>query len=141
MMKYIVTTKEGHTLSTDELRSALSQFTGTEHWHFNRLYKWMKYTDGVVFFALNAGGGAYWFLDIIGTELMEVAKSEKFLVINLHVNSDGTATITASDGNESDELEWDDHIKYRRSIESTDCPEGEWTFYLTDNVLMLPSEY
>ena len=30
---------------------------------------------------------------------------------------------------------------FTKSIDYTDCPEGEWKFFFTGNVLMLPSEY
>lgn len=116
-----------------ELKSTLASFYGTEGYHFNPLYKWMKYTDGVKFFAENAGNGAYWFLDILGTELRELAKKEAFLSIVLHVQG-SNALIAADDGNGNGYL-------YTRDIDYTDCPEGVWKFYLVDGVLMLTTEY
>lgn len=114
-----------------ELQNALNNFTGTEEWHYNPLYKWMVYTDGVKFFAENAGNGAYWLLDILGTELRELAKKEDFLHIALFVGS--TAAITVDDGNHN--------ILWSKGLDWTDCPKGKWEFYLTNEVLLLPSEY
>jgi hypothetical protein len=92
----------------------------------------MLYTDGVQFFAENAGGGAYWFLDIVATEVFRLQEKEAFLHIVLKAQ-DHKALIKADDGNGN--VIWD------KEIEFTDCPTGEWRFYLTDNVLMVPSEY
>ncbi len=83
-------------------------------------------------FAENAGGGAYWFLDIVATEVLPLLKKEPFIHIVLAAK-DRKATIKADDGNGV--VLWD------REIEFTDCPDGDWRFYLADNVLMVPSEY
>jgi hypothetical protein len=48
-------------------------------------------------------------------------------------SKDRSAVIKVADGNEN--------IVYTKQIEFTDCPEGDWIFYLTDNVLLLTSEY
>ncbi len=32
-------------------------------------------------------------------------------------------------------------VLFARHIHFTDAPDGLWRFYLTDNVLLLPSEY
>ncbi len=113
----------------------LSQFTGSERVYFNPLYKAMHYTDGVQYFANEAG--AYWLLDIIGTEFFPKTLGrdpewDSFLVIEVTVR-DSAAVITVNDGN--------DNIFTTKEISYTDCPEGEWKFYLTDNVLLLPGEY
>lgn len=120
-----------------ELSRNLGHFYGTEQWHRNPLYPKMLYTDGVEFFAENAGGGAYWFLDIVGTEVFDLhRKGEEFIVVKLTVYPearDGVeAVITADDGN--------DNILWTREIHMTDCPVGEWKFYLENNVLCLPAE-
>ncbi len=113
------------------LKLGLAQFTGTEH-YFPHAISRMKYTDGVQFFAENAGGGAYWFLDIVGTELMEIHATEPFVSIKLlAINSQ--ADIAATDGNDTQ--------LFHRHIEFTDCPDGEWTFYLIDGILLLTGEY
>ena len=117
---------------TNELKMALAQYYGTEGYFFNPLYKWMNYTDGVKFFAENAGNGAYWFLDIIGTEFKLIAKVEEFINIKLAVTNN-SAVLSADDG--------DGNELFSKIITYTDCPEGTWKFYLTNNILMLPSEY
>ena len=109
----------------------LSGFFGTDEWHRHWLGK-MLYTDGVKYFAEEAGGGAYWFLDIIATEVLPLQEKEEFIHIAMTVN-DGKALITAGDGN--------GNKLWQRALDFTDCPEGTWEFYLTDNVLLLPSEY
>jgi len=107
--------------------SDLNQFSGT-----TRYYRYwtqrLLYTDGVQYFAQRAG--AYWFLDIVATEI--IGLPEPFMVVKLLSEND-SGVITVDDGNGK--------IVYRRKIEWTDCPEGEWKFYLTDGVMMVPSEY
>ena len=117
---------------TLDFQSALGNFIGTEHYYFNPLYKWMKYTDGVKFFAENAGGGAYWLLDIIGTETKKLLDQVGFLSIELEVN-DGKAQLRITDG--------DYKPMMSKAIGFTDCPAGTWKFFLVDSVLMLSSEY
>jgi hypothetical protein len=119
-------------MDATELNDALANCYGTENYYKNPLYPWMKYTDGVQTFAENAGGGAYWFLDIIGTELRELARKEEFISITLLSNL-GKGRIFADDGNGTP--------LYNLSLEYTDCPTGDYHFYLTNNVLMLTSEY
>jgi hypothetical protein len=110
----------------------LHQFTGTETWYRHVLNREMLYTEGVQYFAENAGNGAYWFLDIVATEFFGLLRKEPFMLIELRVVG-GSAVIVAEDGNGNE--------VYRRDIDYTDCPPGVWKFYLTDNVLLLPSEY
>lgn len=117
-----------------ELSAHLSNFIGTDTYHYNPLYSWLKYTDGVRAFANHAGGGAYWFLDIIGTELRPLTDKEDFLSIRLFVLPDGLATASATDGNNDKKL-WEKWLDY------SDCPPGEWKFFLQYGVLMLSSEY
>ena len=112
----------------------LSQFYGTEH-YYKHLVGNMVYTDGVKYFAEKAG--AYWFLDTVGFEYGERFKNEEFLSITLTV-AKGKAKVLATDGN--------DRTLDAANISFTDCPEGEFNFYLTNppnevSVLMLRGEY
>lgn len=118
--------------TTQDLEAGLAPFYGTELWHRNPLYPRMTYTDGVQFFAENAGNGAYWFLDIVGTEVHHLhGKAEEFIVVVL--DSDGKkAKLSADDG--------DGNVFWKRDIDFTDCPAGRWKFYLENNVLCLPAE-
>ena len=109
----------------------LSHFTGTEAYHRTFMFNpHLVHTDGVQYFADEAG--AYWFLDIVATEIYPLLKQHPFLSIKF-VSKDGRGAISIEDGDCKT-------IKVRR-VEHTDCPEGEYKFFLTDNVLMLTSEY
>lgn len=125
-------------LTSDELEQQLCYFTGTETWFRHALVRAMLYTEGVQFFAEQGGQqGAYWFLDIVATEYFPMLKKQPFLSIRLLVarpsETERTALIQVDDGNGK--------ILKERAIEFTDMQPGEWKFYLTDNVLLLPSEY
>jgi len=119
----------------------LGLFTGTEQWFRHPLCHNFLYTDGVKYFAEHCGNGAYWLLDIIATEVAELQETEEFLSIQLivdkiwekSVGENNAALITVSDGNGND--------LYEKVIEYTDAPVGVWKFYLTNNVMLLPSEY
>lgn len=114
-------------MNTQELKANLAQFTGTDQWWKHSITA-MTYTDGVKYFAEKAG--AYWFLDIVGTEVMP--HKHDFAVVKL-VSKDNKATIVVEDGN--------GNTSWEKKIEFTDCPEGVWSFYLIYTVLLLPSEY
>jgi hypothetical protein len=109
----------------------LSQFTGTEAYHRTFLFNPdLVHTDGVQYFAETAG--CYWFLDIVATEFYPLTEHEPFLSIQLVVE-DGIADICVEDG--------DCKVLKQKHIAHTDCPDGLYKFFLTDNVLMLTSEY
>lgn len=111
----------------------LSQFCGTYNYYRSCIFApKLVHTDGVQYFAENAGNGAFWFLDIVATEFYPLLKKDPFLSIVLQVKN-GHANIFVEDGN-CETLE-------TRTIEHTDCPDGDYHFFLTDNVLMLSSEY
>ena len=105
----------------------LSGFHGTEQYYAHAFGR-MVFTDGVRYFAEEAG--ALWFLDIVATEIIRLR--EAFIHIRLNV-AERKAAATADDGN--------DRILWRKRIPFTDCPPGEYRFYLVDWVLLLPSEY
>lgn len=117
--------------NANQLKNELRNFYGSENWYRHWLNN-MTYTDGARFFAENAGGGAHWFLDIVATELMRYRQKEEFIHIVLK-SEGGRAVIDSDDGN--------GRIFHSKRIDYTDCPEGAWEFYLTNGVLMLPSEY
>jgi hypothetical protein len=120
-------------ISPEQLRHELdTQFYGTEQWHLCTLNRKVTCTDGVLFFLQNAGNGAFWFADIVASELYRLSEKYPFQSIHL-IASDGKAKIFADDG--------DDNVFWIRGIEYTDCPDGDWHFYFTDNVILLPSEY
>jgi hypothetical protein len=120
-------------LTSIQLQGNLDRFFGSETWFSHSLNRFMHYTEGVQYFAQNAGGqGAYWLLDIIATELFQLQKAEPFIKISITVR-DNKAAISGDDG--------DGNVIYLKLIDYTDLQEGTWNFYLTDNVLLLPSEY
>jgi len=109
----------------------LSQFYGTEKYHKTFVFSPnLKHTDGVQYFAEQAG--AFWFLDIVATEIYPFSDKYPFMTIYLTVK-DGKAEIIVQDGDVS--------RLFQRQIDFTDCPEGTYEFFLTDDVLMLCSEY
>lgn len=113
---------------------ALDQFTGTETYHRHPFFsKHIVWTDGVQYFIENAGNGAYWFLDILLTELAELHREHLFISITLSVTPQARAVIKATDGNETQ--------LWSHQIDFTDCPVGDYRFFLTDNVILLTSEY
>ena len=116
-------------LSATELKSQLSNFTGTCDWHKHQLTGFL-YTDGVSYCAETFG--MYWFLDIIFFENKHNLLDE-FQVWKLLKNVENdSCVITADDGN--------DNILFTKKIEYTDFPSESIEFYFTNNVLLLPSE-
>ena len=113
------------------LSENLLQFYGTENYYKTFLFNpRLKHTDGVQYFAETAG--CYWFLDIVATDIFALTKKEPFLSIVLQAKN-GSANIFIENG--------DCEVLETRTIEHTDCPDGEYAFFLTDDVLMLTSEY
>lgn len=115
---------------TTSLSADLRQFTGTETWYRHHFIKDVTYTDGVKYFAETAG--AWWFVDDCIIEYAPLMRKHGFLTITLDV-ADTKATITVDDGN--------DNVLATREIPFTDCPSGEYKFYFTNDVFLLPSEY
>lgn len=113
--------------TSKELKANLEQFYGTENYFTNPLVKY-NYTDGVKYFAENAG--AYWLLQEINGMTAKV--NEYFFNIKV-ISKNNKADIIIDDGNGK--------VLDKKHIGFTDLPEGEWQFFLTDNVLMLPGEY
>ena len=121
-------------MQTTELQAELAQFTGTEQYYKPSLFSSMRITDGVKYFIDQAG--AYWFTDIVATEIMHKFKKHDFVVVQL-VALDSKATIIAHDG--------DNKRILLKKIGYTDCPDGEYNFFMQDGggfvVMMLTSEY
>ena len=120
------------TTSPAELQAALRHFTGTERWHRPPMFPKFLYTDGVQYLAEQAG--AYWLIDaILSCQMLPRVKKEPFQVWKLTVKDGHAAVLTCTDGNYG--------AVYRQDISFTDFPLQEQQFYLTDGVLLLPSEY
>lgn len=122
----------------NELRNELGQFTCAEKYYFNPLNRSIYYTDGAKFFFKNAGGGAYWLLDILTTqpEILKALSREGFLCVTLTVTKDATAVLDVAN-----DIGPGATVYYQRDLDYTDCPAGEWRLYLVDGVILLPSEY
>jgi hypothetical protein len=118
------------TLRKEALDSELMQFIGTEHWYKHPLMPAMTYTDGIKYFAEQTE--SYWLLDVIATEYFPMLKDQPFLFITVE-SQNGSCTIVVKDG-DSKELK-SKHVPFTNLI------EGTWSFYLFDDVLLLPSEY
>ena len=130
----VATTLSPGRLDSDGLKAELANYSGTEHWYRHMLVRDMLYTDGVQCFAENGGGqGAYWFIDIVATEYWPLLKKQPFMAIVLSVSENSTAVITVNDGN--------GRVIHTRQIDYTDMQPGDWKFFFTDNVLLLPGEY
>jgi hypothetical protein len=126
-----------HTLTQAvNMATDLKQFTGTEVWYKHPFSKTITYTEGVQYLAEK--GGAYWLLDeLVLAQRLPRVKKEEFQVWTLtvkdHLAIDAMATLTCEDGN--------GHKVYSKVIEFTDFPLSKATIWLTDNVMLLPSEY
>lgn len=119
-------------MNAQELKSALRQFTGTEEWYFHPLFRKYRYTEGVKFLAGEAG--AYWLLEkILSNQILPEIKDEGFQLWKLTVDEKKAALLTCDNGNGD--------IVYQEAIDYTDFPLDKISFYFTDSVLLLPSEY
>ena len=118
-------------LKASALEADLERFTGSETWWKNPLFPGYSYTDGVKYLAREAN--AYWLItDILSTARRnKILRTEPFIVWTLNVK-DKKATLTADDGNEN--------ILYTKEYDYTDFPLDSVKLYLTNNVLLLPSE-
>ena len=115
------------TLHTADLR----HFIGTENWYKHPLFCTYTYTDGVQYVACE--GHAYWLIDAIFSHQLDAkVNGESFQVWTLTVTDD-SAKLTGDDGNGT--------VIAEQEIDYTDFPLPEIRFYLTNKVLMLPSEY
>lgn len=111
----------------------LAQFTGTENWYCHPIVRKMLYTDGIRHMMNKAG--AYWLIDEIAFQQYHPrVKTEEFQAWVLTVDVDqSTGTLHCEDGN-GREL-------YSKQIPYTDFPLAEIKIYVSDNVILLPSEY
>lgn len=111
----------------------LSQFNGSEQWYRHPLNGRVLFTDGAKHVA--DAGGAYWLLDEIALAQLYVpaVAVERFQLWRLAVHSNGSATLDCGDGNGG--------IVFSKQIAFTDFPLAAIELYLTNNTILLPSEY
>ena len=124
-------------MNKEELEREMAQCYGTECYYRHQLIN-MMYTDGVKCFALNAGGGAYWFLTDCGLFVRNAIKNrpdEEMFAVHLVVSDSGKADLIFKDCN--------DEVVYKKHYAYTDCPEGDWLFYyfVSEKLLIWKGEY
>jgi hypothetical protein len=123
------------TRETAELQDIMAQCYGTEHYYREKLLLSYLYTDGVKTFAMNAGNGAFWFLQEVNG-----------MIVNnkIRQSDDNLTTIHLKVKDErADIVMFNNDQEYIKHIGYTDCPEGDWLFYYftSDNVLIWNGEY
>lgn len=147
-----------------ELKTLLHQHTGSDQIFKHSLNPLFNYTEGVRSFAQNAGGGAYWLLDILASEpaIREAVRKDGLCVMLLDVREESgptkvtitepKAVLTVSRDADTDpdtKVVTPSDIRFTQAIDLTDCPVGQWKFYLTYTTVgtrnvtlaLLPSEY
>ena len=121
------------TINPEELKMHLEQFTGTEHYYEHRTIGNIKVllTDGVHY--LREEAQCYWLIDVILSYQYKLHK-ESFQVWTLKKIGSKGWDIIAEDGNKN-------QLAFQR-ISYSDFPiEDGITLFLSDGVVMLPSEY
>lgn len=137
-------------ITSEELAQGLKQFYGSATFTRHHLNRRLLHTEGADYFANKAG--AFWFIDLValgacgntGIVPHVVPRESEFATVFL--KSTGTAAvIEAYKDSNSDGSYPEKYCIFRQPIEFTDCPAGDWKFFLIDDgdnsVLMLPSEY
>jgi hypothetical protein len=115
----------------NQFKQELKYYTGSERF-FRHCYGRGIYTEGVQFMAESLG--AYWLLDMIFIHQQEAkVSSEAFQVWVLKVDKEQNAKLILEDGN--------DNLIKSSQVFYTDFPLPEFTLWLVDKTLMLPSEY
>jgi hypothetical protein len=120
--------------SLDELKHFTSSDEIYQHW-----ISQMCYTEGVKYLANETDG--YWLVDEIAFVILpRLLKENKdwFYSIKLSINSDKSAVITVSDGNDNiymkHRINWTDFFVLEKTVDFYLCDSG--SYYC----LMLPSE-
>ena len=110
----------------------LSQFTGTENWYRHPVVRKMLYTDGIRYMMNTAD--AYWLIDEVAFQQYHPrVKTEEFQVWILAVDLEAsTAALRCEDGN--------GRVLCSKQIPYTDFPLVEIKIYVSNNVILLPSE-
>lgn len=113
--------------------SVLMQFTGTENWYRHALNRAVLFTDGAKHVADE--GGAYWLLDEIALaqRYEKTVAAQPFQCWKLTVDPDRTGKLVCEDGN--------GNAVFQKALDYTDFPVASVTLWVTDNTILLPSEY
>ena len=115
----------------NQLQEDLKYFTGTENWYKHSMFPNFTYTDGVKHLASHAE--CYWLIEsIFSYQSIPEIKQQDFQVWKL-VKKNDSAVLSVEDGN--------NNVIRLFKIAFTDFPLEEYTLWLTNNVLLLVSEY
>jgi len=115
----------------NEILNNLPQFYGSEQFYKLSPFSQIVATDGVKYVADSCD--SYWLVtDILAFQLEPKVKKEGFQVWKLSVK-DNSGTLTCEDGN--------GNVVYKNEGINTDFPLDEITLWVTDGVILLPSEY
>lgn len=118
-------------LTPMQIESGLEQFTGTENRYAHPLFKSFTYTDGVRYMAQECN--AYWLIDAILSHQGNVRLGRGGFQVWI-LTKDGTHWILYCEDGDNNRI-------IQQRIEFSDFPLQKMTIWLTDNVLLLPSEY
>jgi hypothetical protein len=113
-------------------QGSLDQFIGLDRLYRHRLVRTITYTECVKQLAERTK--AYWLIDYIASMQLEYKIATKpFQVWTLMVDDAHQAVITCKTSN--------GRSLYKDEFLNTDFPLPEITFWIIENVLLLPSEY
>jgi uncharacterized protein DUF6876 len=113
-------------------KGLLNQFAGFAGSYRHRLVRTITYTEGVKQVAEETN--AYWLVDyVVSMQLETKIAAKPFQVWTLAVDGDHQAVITCKSSN--------GRSIYKDEFLNTDFPLPGITFWITENVLLLPSEY
>lgn len=118
-------------LNTEQLEDEIASFCGTEAYHKLTLNS-LRATDGVAHLAKVAG--AFWIVDAIGSYQQDDRITHLSIQFWHLIVKDKKAELYVEEDKGLPKL-------ITQKIGYTDFPDGDWEFYVTDNVIMLPSEY
>lgn len=119
-------------MTMEALEAELAHCTGTEN-HYQHLTG-MRYTDGIKHMADLAG--AYWLIDLVGSYQSTLTRFP-FQVWTLTVESVSGARSARVEARE----DTDAPLLVTQEIPFTDFPVGTFKVYVSEGVLLLPSEY
>jgi hypothetical protein len=117
---------------TTSVNDKLMGFIGTENYYNSQIFD-CKYTDGVKYMAETYS--AYWLITLVCSyqHHLQFKEGAEFQVWDLKKVQGDEFNIICTDGN--------DNILAQQKIEYSDFPFDTAKLFLTDTILMLPSEY
>lgn len=115
-------------MKSSELQEYMNYFTGTEHYY--RVPWGFVITDGVKGFIEKAE--AVWMLNIVGS--VYLYKRENF-------NDIVTVDLNIKNGKGDIVLKVGKRVFHKQHLAHTDCPDGEWRFFMIDGVFLWNREY